>query len=77
MEKIYKNVYKKDHYENDLIEKLFEYKHTKNKTWHEVADDLGYTRNYIAKLIQEDYPLPRLCREKLKWFLYNQAKKGA
>ena len=72
MEKICKNEYKSDPVENDIIEKLFEYKYTSNKTWDEVAREIGYTRDYISKIIKNSSPLPRMCKEKLKWFLHQK-----
>ncbi len=62
-------MYKDDLIEDDLIKKLFEYKNSKKKKWREVAEELGYTRGYVSKIIQESYPLTRECKEKLRWFL--------
>ena len=70
-------MYNDDLVEDDLIKKLFYYKNSTKKTWAEVAQEIGYSKEYISMITRENYVLPRLCKEKLRWYLDSRKKPEA
>ncbi len=63
--------------DEELIKKLWRYKFSVKTTMTKISEEIGWTRFYLSKTINDKKQLTFMARERLLWFLAKKEQENS